>query len=69
MPTLYEDLVAADQEVSNWQSDLYVPATEEAKEIFRKHRQVPCGFRSNVDGRWMLEAPFQVDPYWQKRGM
>ena len=69
MPTLYEDLVAADQEVSNWQSDLYVPATEKAKEIFRKHRQAPCGFRSNVDGRWMLEAPFQFDPYWQKRGM
>ena len=69
MPTLYEELVAAGLEVSNWQSDLYVPATEEAKAIFRKHRQAPCYFRSNVDGSWMLEAPFQFDPFWQKRGM
>lgn len=69
MPTLYEDLVAAGLEVSNWQSDLYVPATEEGKEIFRGHQQAPCGFRSNADGSWMLEAPFQFDPYWQKRGM
>ena len=69
MPTLYEDLVAADQEVSNWQSDLYVPATEEAKAVFRKHQQAFCYFRSNINGKFMLEAPFQFDPYWQKRGM
>ena len=69
MLTLYEDLVAAGLEVSNWKSDLYVPATEKAKEIFRKHGQKLPYFKSNINGKFMLEAPFQFDPYRQKRGM
>lgn len=69
MSTLYEDLVAADQEVSNWQSDLYVPATEKAKAIFRKHGQKLLCFKSNINGKFMLEAPFQFDPFWERRGM
>jgi hypothetical protein len=67
--SLYQDLVAANQEVSNWQSDLYTPATKEAKAIFAKHGQKLLSFKSNIDGSLMLEAPFQFDPYWQRRGM
>ncbi len=69
MSTLYEDLVAVGLEVSNWQSDLYVPATEEAKAIFRKHGQKLLYFKSNINGKSMLEAPFQFDPFWERRGM
>lgn len=69
MSTLYEDLVAAGLEVSNWCSDLYVPATEEAKAIFRQHDQKLDYFKSAIDGSLILEAPFQFDPYWQRRGM
>ena len=69
MSTLYEDLVAAGLEVSNWQSDLYVPATEEAKAIFRKHGQKLLYFKSNINGKFMLEAHSSLTPYWQKRGM
>ena len=69
MSTLYEDLVAAGLVVSNWQSDLYVPATEEAKAIFRKHSQKLFYFKSNINGKFMLEAPLQFDPFWERRGM
>ena len=69
MSTMYEDLVAAGLEVSNWQSDLYVPATEEARAIFRKHGQKLLYFKSRIDGKSMLEAPFQFDPFWERRGM
>ena len=69
MSTLYEDLIAAGLEVSNWQSDLYVPATEEAKAIFRKHGQKLLYFKSCIDGKFTLEAPLQFDPFWERRGM
>ena len=69
MSTLYEDLVAAGLEVSNWQSDVYVPATEEAKAIFRKHGQKLLYFKSNIKGKFMLEAPVQFDPFWERRGI
>ena len=69
MSTLYEDLIAANQEISSWQSDLYTPATEEAKAIFRQHGQKLLYFKSNIDGKFMLEAPFQYDPFWIRRGM
>lgn len=65
--SLYTDLVAAGQEVSNWQSDLYVVATEKSLEIIREHKASKSAFKSQVDGRLMYEVPFAFDPFWNSR--
>lgn len=65
--SLYTDLIEAGCEVSNWQSDLYVVRDDKALEIFKRHEQKPRSFKSDSDGRMMLEAPFQFDPFWNSR--
>lgn len=65
--SLYTDLIEAGCEVSNWQSDLYVVKTDKAVEIFKRHGQKLSVFKSNADGRLMLEAHFQFDPFWERR--
>jgi len=66
--TIYEDLIAAGIECSNWQSDLYFPATQKTREILKRHKnQARSTFISNIDGRMMYECPFAFDPFWTKQ--
>jgi len=68
MPTIYEELTAAGVECSNWQSDLYFPATDQTRTILKNHpNQTRSTFRSNIDGRMMYECPFAFDPFWNAR--
>lgn len=68
MPTIYQDLIAAGIECSNWQFDLYFPATPQAREILKRHpNQTRSTFKSNIDGRMMYECPFAFDPFWDAR--
>jgi hypothetical protein len=66
--SLYTDLVEAGIEVSNWQSDLYFPVSYESMEILAKYpNQSRSIFKSNIDGRPTVEAPFAFDPYWESK--
>ena len=68
MPTIYEDLTASGIECSNWQSDLYFPATPQTREILKQYpNQTRSIFKSNIDGRMMYECPFAFDPFWIAR--
>lgn len=69
MKTLYQRLVDAGIECSNWQSDLYFPNTAQTREIAAQCKRdgIPVNltpFRNQVDGSPMLEAPFMFDPFW-----
>lgn len=66
--SLYTDLVKAGIEVSNWQSDLYFPVSYESMEILAKYpNQSRSIFKSNIDGRAMVDAAFAYDPYWESK--
>ncbi len=66
--SLYTDLVEAGIEVSNWQPDLYFPGSYESMEILAKYpKQTRTLFKSDIDGRPMVEAPFAFDPYWESK--
>ena len=66
--SIYTDLIEAGLDVSNWQSDLYVPVCDNSREILKKYpKQTRSTFKSNVDGLQMYELPFAFDPFWKKR--
>lgn len=68
MPTIYETLIAAGIECSNWQSDLYFPVTPETRKILKQYpQQSRSTFKSNASGRLMYECPFAFDPFWIAR--
>ena len=68
MPTIYEELITAGIECSNWQSDLYFPVTDQTRAILKNHpNQTRSIFKSNIDGRLMYECPFAFDPFWNAR--
>lgn len=65
--SLYTDLMEEGIEVSNWQSDLYFPRNEVTLKIKSKYPNISYSyFNSNIDGKPMIEAPFQFDPFWNK---
>lgn len=66
--TIYQDLIAAGIECSNWQSDLYFPANETTKQILDKYPGAYYSvFKSNRAIGPMYEVPFGFDPYWQPK--
>jgi hypothetical protein len=66
--SLYTDLTAAGIPTDNHESDLYVLATPEARELVRKHGHgSPASFVSAIDGKLWFDLPFQFDPFWERR--
>lgn len=66
---IYEKLLAAGCEMSNHESDLYVKATETAREILKgyEHRENVTTFKNNIDGLTWYDVPFAYTPWWDKR--
>lgn len=69
--TLYQELIAAGVEVSNHESDLYCPVTEQTTALLKKHdKTMATKFRNqrppNV-GQWWYDVPFAFDPWWEAR--
>ena len=73
MTSLYQRLVEAGVEVSNWQSDLYFPMTDQTEAIVKQAREDgayagrPQPFMNAVTKTLWYDAPFQFDPFWEKR--
>lgn len=66
--SLYTDLIAAGVPVSNWQSDLYFEDNETSRQIRKLHPSVRySGFTNQITKTRWVEAPFQFDPFWEKR--
>jgi hypothetical protein len=66
--SIYTLLTEAKQEISSWQSDLYVPVNPVTIEIVNNYK-FKCNvktFKSNIDGKLMYDIPFSYDPFWQK---
>jgi hypothetical protein len=68
MPTIYQDMKDAGLVEGNRYSDLYVFDTPRAWEIIGAHQMKAMAhrFKSNIDGRWLIELPLCYDPYWEK---
>ena len=64
--TLYQALLEAGVECSNYYSDLYFPANDKSKEVLKRFPRVyRTMFTSNITKELMYEAPFAFDPYWE----
>ena len=64
--SLYTDLTAADVPIGSWQSDLYAPVNDTVKDILKRHPgQTKTVFKSQIDGKFWYEFPFQYDPFWE----
>lgn len=65
--SLYTDLIAAGQPVSNWQSDLYCPVNDVTRALIKKHGLKASAFNNRVEGGLWFDVPFQFDPFWESR--
>ena len=64
---LYQDLIEANIECSNWQSDLYFPVSEQSRNILAKYpvqKASATTFKSNIDGKLWYDVPFAFEPFW-----
>lgn len=66
--TIHQKLKAAGCEISNHESDLYVKATKESREILKdyEHRGTVTNFTNQIDKQQWFEVPFAFDPFWEK---
>lgn len=69
--SLYTELKAAGIEMTNHESDLYVPITEQTKAIIKKYPLEASNatrFKSNIDNKTMMfDIPFAYTPFWEKK--
>jgi hypothetical protein len=64
--TLYQALIEAGVECSNYHSDLYFPANDKSKEVLKRFPNVyPTTFTHSVTKKLMYEVAFAFDPYWR----
>ena len=70
--TLYQKLLAAGCKMGNHESDLYVEATDTARDIIAAAQKEgnpvkPGAFVNQVEGGLWLDLPFCFDPWWEAR--
>lgn len=65
--SLYTDLIEAGQQVEHHDSDLYCKVNDVTRDLMKKHDIRPEVFRSETDGKLWFDAPFQYDPFWERR--
>ena len=62
---VYRTLCEAECEIDNWYSDLYVRATDIAREILSGEKY--STFKSAIDGQLWLDVPFAYLPHYKRR--
>ncbi len=65
--SLYSRIKAAGIPFDSHESDLYVLATPEARQLVDECGAVCSVFVSQVDGRRWLDVPFHYEPFWTRR--
>lgn len=63
--SVYQALTEAGCKTDSHESDLYVEATDKAREILSNSGAGFSRFRSKVDGKDWFDVPFMFDPFWE----
>lgn len=64
--TLYEELLAAQCQTENHESDLYVRTTPDAILILKRRKISYSLFISPADQELWAEVPFAYQPFWDQ---
>ena len=67
--TIYDQMKAAGVQISNHESDLYVPVTPETTAIVNGYafKSNVTRFTSNIDKKQWYDIPFAYAPWWSER--
>jgi hypothetical protein len=65
--SLYADCIERGIKTANHASDLYIPATDETRELIRKHGHRATMFTNEVEGGIWYDVPFAFVPFWEAR--
>jgi hypothetical protein len=71
MTTIFEEVKEKGIQYDNWQSDLYIPVTEETKKIVKNYPNLcPMVFIDQIEKKQWYDLPFAYDPFWNRnRGL
>lgn len=65
--TLYEEVVSRGIPHAHHESDLYIPDTQENRELVIRSGSSCTSFDNRVDGGRWLDIPFAYTPWWESR--
>lgn len=65
--SLYDEVKARGIPHSSHESDLYVPDTQEVRELLQKYGRKGVPFVNQVEGGTWLDVPFAYQPWWDAK--
>lgn len=67
--SIYQECIEKGIETDHHESDLYIPAILETREIIKgyEHRAIVKIFRSQIDNKLWYDVPFAYDPFWKSK--
>ena len=65
--SLYAECVRRNIPMANHESDLYIPVTEETRELIKHFGCSHSTFTNQVEGGLWLDVPFAYLPWWERR--
>jgi len=68
--TIYQEVIERGIEHCNHNSDLYIPVTEETKELVQKYKLsgiMASTFYTQDDKTLWYDIPFAYMPYWEEK--
>ena len=67
MRELYDECVSRGIPTQSHESDLYIPATEETRQLLKERDLRALPFTNQVEGGTWFDVPFQFLPYWRSK--
>lgn len=64
---LYGECVKLGATLDHHESDLYIKATPEARELVKRSGWSHTYFTSQIDGQTWIDAPFAYRPFWEAK--
>lgn len=65
--SLYEECVKLGIPTGNHASDLYIPVTDQTRELIKKHGHRATTFTNQVEGGLWYDVPFAYVPFWENK--
>jgi hypothetical protein len=64
---LYAECLKIGATLDSHESDLYIKATPETRELVKRSGWSHSFFTSQTDGKQWIDAPFAYTPWWQAK--
>jgi len=65
--TLYQAVIRLGIPHDHHESDLYLPYTEEVRQLLQTHGLTGQPFKHSTEGTIWIDVPFMYAPFWERK--